>query len=482
MNKQFALRVGGLLMPAAILAACARTPIPELQPTDVPIDWIGPIQSEADVWPDLQWWHNFENEELSRIIDLVMENNLDLQNNERTLRAAQIQLEDAGFQLWPTPNISISTSANTSRTNFDDGFSSTGGGSNGFSLNGSISYGGILSKPLNYERAVNDYESRVAQAYATRLNTLGTAASTYFQVLFIRDQIRVAESNLELAETVGEFTNIRVESGIAVPLDRLQQQVAIEQQRNTLTSLLQQEFRALATLALLVGRRVEGFDIEGQTLEGITVPVVQPGLPSDLLRRRPDLVQAEISLRNAAISVDLSRLNFFPQISLNGSAGSSSPALLGVLADPASTTVSLSTSIAQTLLDNGARGRNLEQARLSLETSLTNYRRSVLAAFNDIEVQLNNIELTGLQGEVSVRQLEAAEESFRIAELRYGQGVSTYDSLLQSQLQLFNARNNVLSNNLSQINNIISFYQSLGGGWEYFPITSEEIKAAKAAN
>ncbi|MGW8368887.1 MAG: efflux transporter outer membrane subunit [Gammaproteobacteria bacterium] len=482
MNKKLALRVGGLFMSAAMLFACARTPVPELELTDVPTDWINTVEADAEVWPSLDWWTNFDSEELTQIIDQVIENNLDLQNNERNLRAAQIQLQDAGFQLWPTPSISINTGASTFRTNFEDGTSTTGGGGDGFSLNGSVSYGGILSKPLNYERAVNDYESRLAQVYNTRLNTLGTAASTYFQLLFIRDQIEVANLNLENALTVGNFTEIRVESGIAVPLDLLQQQVTIEQQRNNLTSLLQREFQARASLSLLLGRRVEGFDVEAQTLEGITVPVVQPGIPSELLRRRPDLVQAEIALRNAAVSVDLARVNFFPQISLNGSAGSSSPALLGVIADPASTTVSLSASIAQTLLDNGSRRRNLEQTRLSLETALTNYRRSVLAAFNDIEVQLNNIELTALQGDVARRQLEAADESYRIAQLRYSQGVSTFDSLQLSQLQLFSARNNLLNNNLSQINNIISFYQSLGGGWEYLPITSEEIRAAKQAD
>jgi NodT family efflux transporter outer membrane factor (OMF) lipoprotein len=469
MNKKFRVpfRLSTLFVSAAALTACARTPVPELEPADVPIDWIGPIQSEADIWPNLDWWNNFGSEELTGIVELVMENNLDLANNERNLRAAQIQLEEAGFQLWPTPSISVGTNASTSRTQFDDGRSSSGGTTGPISLNGSVSYGGILSKPLNHERAVNDYESRLAQVYSTRLNTLGTAASTYFQLLFIRDQIAAAQLNLENAQTVGRFAELRVEAGLAVPLDLLQQQIQIDNQRNNLNSLFQSEFQARASLALLIGRRVEGFDVEGQTLEGIVVPTVQPGLPSELLQRRPDLFQAEISLRNAAISVDAARLNFFPSISLNGSAGASSPALLGVIADPVSTTASLSASITQTLLNNGSRGRDLEQQRLNLETALASYRQTVLAAFNDIEVQLNNIELTAEVGEIARRQLEAAEETFRIAELRYNQGVANFETLLNAQLALFQQRNSVLNNNLSQINNIISFYRSLGGGWEY---------------
>jgi len=176
----------------------------------------------------------------------------------------------------------------------------------------------------------------------------------------------------------------------------------------------------------------------------------------------------------------LARLNFFPSISLNGSANASSPALVDIVSDPATTTVSLSASLVQTLLDNGSRGRNVEQARLTLETALASYRRSVIFAFNDIEVQLRNIQLIRDQGVVTERNLESAEEQFRLSELRYEQGVSNFQTVLNAQDSLFNSRNSVLNNRLSQLNAIISLYESLGGGWEAGEILIETPEYANA--
>jgi outer membrane protein TolC len=365
-----------LSVSVLVLAGCARTPVPQIEAADVPSDWQGPMQPGADLWPNLDWWNNFESEELTEIIERVKVNNFDYANNVRNLEAAQIQLREAGFALWPTPNVSISTGASTSETQFGDGGGSVSGGSSGpFQLGASVSTGNILSKPLNYDRAVNDYESRVAQIASTALNTMGTAASTYFQLLFIRDQIEVTRQNLDNALQILDFAQARVDAGVDIPINLLNQQISVERIRNQLTSQIQSDFQIRASLALLLGRGVQGFDVDGQTLEGIAVPVVQPGLPSELLTRRPDLVQAELNLRNAAISVDVARLNFFPSISLSGSANASSPALIDIFSDPATTTFSLSASLAQTLLDNGGRKRNVQQARLTLETALANYRR-----------------------------------------------------------------------------------------------------------
>lgn len=475
-------RLTVLSVALLVLAGCARTPVPQIAATDVPADWRGPVQTNADIWPNTDWWNNFESAELSEIIELVKANNFDYANNVRNLEAAQISLTEAGFALWPTPNVSISTNASTSETRFGDGGGSVSDSSTGpFQLGASVSYGDILSKPLNHNRAVNDYESRLAQVASTALNTLGTAASTYFQLLFIRDQIEVTRQNLANAAQVLEFTQARVDAGVAIPIDLLNQRIRVETLGNQLTSQIQQDFQVRASLALLLGRGVQDFDVAGQSLAGIQIPVVQPGLPSELLNRRPDLVQAELNLRNSAISVDTARLNFFPNISLNGSANASSPALIDVISDPATTTVGLSASLVQQLLDNGARKRNVELARLSLESALADYRRSIISAFNDIEVQLNNIQLIRAQGLVTDQNLVSAEEQFRLAELRYNEGVATYQTVLTAQDSLFSSRTSVLSNRLSQINAIISFYQSLGGGWEAGDILIETPAYASTA-
>ena len=107
-----------------------------------------------------------------------------------------------------------------------------------------------------------------------------------------------------------------------------------------------------------------------------------------------------------------------------------------------------------------------QQSRLELENALNNYRETVIAAFNDIEVSLGNIELLRALGDVEAENLKRAEESFRIAQARYREGVDDFQTVLVSQTQLFDARNSYFDNKLAQLNAAIAFYQSLGGGWE----------------
>lgn len=458
------LKVCSVAAFATFLGACATTDVPELPASDVPVDWQGPTTTDADLWPETDWWNSFNDPELSALIEEVKASNLDLANNERNLRAAQISLREAGFNLWPTPTVAIGTGASTSRTSLD-GDSDSANSTGPFELTGSVPYNNILSKPAEHDRAVADYDSRVAQVADVALNTIGTASSTYFQILLTRDRIEAARQNVENAEAIGRITEARVDAGTAVPIDAIQQQIAIARERTNLSSLIQNELSARAALALLLGRSVQDFDVAGQTLQDIEVPAVQPGIPSELLTRRPDLVQAEASVRSATADVNVVRLNFFPQISLTGNSSASSPSLVNVVSSPDST-LRLSANLAQTLLDNGQRRRNMEQARISLENSLANYRRSVLAAFNDIEVQLSNIQLLEAQGEVARRNLEAAEEAFRIAELRYEEGVADFQTVLLAQNTLFSNRNALLDNKLQQLNAMVAFYQALGGGWQ----------------
>ncbi len=465
MNKGFS-RPGALMagtLPLLLISACVTLDPPPLPESDVPVAWHGPMEEEAGVWPDTDWWNAFNDAELSALIEQVKANNLDLANNERNLRSAQIALEEAGFTLFPAPQLSIGTSASASRTDIN-GISSSSSSTGPFQLVGSVSYSGILSRPANYQRSVADYDSRVAQTASVALNTLGTATSTYFQILLIRDRIEAARQNLANAEEIAAIAEARLRAGVSVPIDLLQQQIAIERERTNLSSLVQSELAARSSLALLLGRSVQGFNVDGQTLQLIEVPKVQPGLPSELLVRRPDLIQAEASVRSANANVAVVRTAFLPNISLTSNNSASSSSLANLVSSP-DTALSISANLVQTLLDTGQRRRNLEQARITLENSLSSYRRAVLAAFNEIEVQLSNIQLLEAQGQVAARNLEAAEEAFRIAQVRYEAGVADYQTILTSQNTLFANRNALLDNKLQQLNATLALVQALGGGW-----------------
>lgn len=467
MNKEHIVNLRNtvsLVISLGVLSACTLQSTPPALPVDaLPSSWTLNAAEETPRWPNTDWWNNFNNSELSALITSIQENNFDLANSRRNLESAQISLREAGFDLFPRATVSLGTGASYTETRSDDSRSSNSP-NQPFDLSGNLSYSNLLTKPAVYSQSVADYDSRVAQDAAVMLNTLGTSASTYFQLLLTRDKIAAAQQNVINAQAISEIANARVEAGVAVPIEALQQQIALQRERANLTSLQQNDLAARSALSLLSGINVQQFDVQGQTLQDINVPNVQPGLSSELLLRRPDLVQAEAQLRSASAGVDISRLSYFPNISLTGSLNASSTSLTELLSSP-ETFLNLNANILQTLLDTGQRSRALEQRKLTLENSLASYQKAALAAFNEIEVLLSGLRLQQEQLEVAQQNLAAAEESFRIAQVRYEEGVTEFQTVLTSQNTLFSSRNSYLDNKLAQLNITVDLYQALGGGW-----------------
>ena len=462
--KQAARRwVPAAAAPLAWLAAgCATTPLPELPPEDVPERWAR-AQGSDDRWPPLNWWNAFASDELNGLIIRLEAQNLDLKNNARNLQLAQIALRQAGFDLYPTPVLDWDA-AHSYAGGEPAGGDYRDGGSSAAALSAGVVYSDILSKPYRFEAARARYDLSVALAAATRLNVLGTAASTYFRILLLRDRIEAAEQNLANAEAIARIVQARVDAGTVTPIDALQQQIAVQRQRSNIRSLMQDVLAARGALALLLAESVQSFDVAQTSLERVAVPAVQPGLPASLLSRRPDIVQAEANLRVSRANVELARSAFLPDISLTSSAGLTSDSLRN-LASSAGTTLTAAATVAQRLFDNGARRRALQQSRIELESALANYRETVIGAFNEIEVALGNIELLAALGRVAEEDLGRAQAAFRIAQARYREGVVDYQTVLLSQNTLYDARNARLDNKLARLNAIVALHQSLGGGW-----------------
>ena len=189
-----------MLLPF-VLAACSSTELPELPASDVPETWAFDAATAEQAWPATDWWSTFENPELSEYIEQVQLGNLDLQINQRNLQAAQISLEEAGFDLLPTPVIELGSSP-AYRDSRIDGESLRSTSNSPISLDASASYNNILSKPASYEQALAGYDSDLAQAADVALNTLATAASSYFQLLLTRDKISSTQQNVSNAQAI----------------------------------------------------------------------------------------------------------------------------------------------------------------------------------------------------------------------------------------------------------------------------------------
>jgi NodT family efflux transporter outer membrane factor (OMF) lipoprotein len=299
-----------------------------------------------------------------------------------------------------------------------------------------------------------------------RLTLISGVATGYFQVLSLRSRLAVGRDNLAIAEHVRDLVSARVRNGANSQLDLSRQEATVLSQRAALTPLEQQERQTLAALAVLTGRVPEGFDVKATGVADLLVPEVSPGLPADLLVRRPDLASAEAQLAASNADLAAARAALLPSIQLTGSAGTASAALLSFAGGGSTTAVSLALSVLQPIFDGG-RLRGQKAIAESRERELVEvYRKAILAAFADVESALvaasRQVQQEMLQSQVQTQ----AREALRLAEIRYREGADDLLTVLDAQRTLFNAQDQLAQIRLNRLEAAVSLYKALGGGWD----------------
>jgi NodT family efflux transporter outer membrane factor (OMF) lipoprotein len=443
---------------ALATAGCISTPPPAgLKPADVPAQFETKAPANAQVWPNVDWWSNFGSPELTTMEQTAQTENLDIVAAAARVLQAQAQSGIATSALFP----SVSLDANATRRG-----TGSGAHSDSFGLGADASYQLDLFGAIHADvRAANESlrSSRYAQQ-TVALTTMSAVANTYLQVLALRERLAIAHKNVDAAERILAITQAKVTNGVSSNLDLAQQRAQLEGQQATIPVIEQQEREARYALAVLLGRVPEGFTVNGQNLNGIAPPIVAPGLPSELLRRRPDVAASEAALYAAHANVDAARAAFFPSIGLTGSGGFASAAI-GSLFNGPNFAYSIGAQLLQTIFDGGRLSSQSDLARARQTELVADYRKAALSAFSDVESSLGETSSLAEQERLKTAQVADAQEAFRIAELQYREGVADLLLVLQTQQTLFSAQDQLVQIRLARLESVVGLYQSLGGGW-----------------
>jgi NodT family efflux transporter outer membrane factor (OMF) lipoprotein len=217
-------------------------------------------------------------------------------------------------------------------------------------------------------------------------------------------------------------------------------------------------------LAVLLGQTPESLQVKTPSLESIHPPLVNPGLPSDLLLRRPDVAQAEADLASAHASVDAARAAFLPQFALTGSDGFASAAIGALLHGP-SVAWDYGGSLLQTVFDGGKLVGQKRLAEGVQQQLIASYQKAVLNAYADVETALGQVKHYDLAEQHLGHEVDAAREAFQISQLQYRQGTTDLLTVLQSQQTLFSAEDQLAQISLARMQSDVHLYEALGGGW-----------------
>jgi outer membrane protein, multidrug efflux system len=450
------------LASTLLLAACSLGPNYERPKLDVPTAWRGG-PANAPLWPSPEWWKGFGSPQLDTFIAEAASGNFDLAAATARVREADAQVRVAGAALLPS--VGLSGGASNTKT-----VSTISGAARSYSL---YSAGLSASYEIDFwgaNRATLESAKDTAQANrfdeaTVALTTEASVATTYFQILELRDQIAATSRNIDSARQILAELQAQAAAGTATALAVAQQQTTVltlEAQLPPLQQLLQQDIDALA---ILVGKPPEALDIDTGTLSDLSHPAVTPGLPSELLARRPDVAAAEAQLKAANANIKVARAAFFPSVQLTASTGFESTALSSLFG-PAGFVYSLAGGITQPVFEGGSLEGKYEYSKAFYDELLADYRKTVVSAFQDVEDSLVAYQQTTEQEKRQQAAVDAARQAYDAATAQLRAGTIDVLTVLNTESALFNAETTLVEVQLTRLNAIVSLFKALGGGWQ----------------
>jgi outer membrane protein, multidrug efflux system len=446
-----------------VLTACTLGPRYHRPDIPAPEAWLTPSDASAQQWPTSEWWRGFESRDLNELIGQAQRANDDLRAAIARVKQADAQRRIAGAPLLPA--LDAHAQATRARAAVSGGGAEVTG--NDFSPLLSASY------ELDFwgkNRAALAAASAAARASrydrtTVELAVMAGVATSYFQALELRDRLGVAEANLANAAKVLEGLRLERTAGTATALDVAQQETVVATLNAAIPPLRSQLRQSLDALAILVGSTPEAVDVTHGSLDDLAQPQVRPGLPAELLARRPDVAFAEAQLIGANANIAAARAAFLPSISLTATGGYESAALASLLT-PANRVWSLAAGVTQPIFQGGALLGQYQLTKGRYEELLADYHKAVISALANVEDALIALQQTAEQVQRQQQAADQAQRAYEFAQAQMRAGTINILTLLNTETALFSARDALAQAKYAHLQSLVSLYQALGGGWQ----------------
>ncbi|WP_244145794.1 efflux transporter outer membrane subunit [Paraburkholderia tropica] len=446
---------------AACLAACAVGPDYHRPTVESPSSYRFAAPGAEVVDPSLDWWTQFNDPVLDDLIAKALAQNKDLR-----IAAARIEEYYGRYVVTRAglfPQIGANFGASRSRGVPAPGYPPVVG--NQVQLEGVASWELDLFGRLRRltEAARADYLGTQSAQQATRIALIANVASSYLQLRDYDNQLTIAQETLNSRQGALDLFNERFAGGVVSKLQLSQARSEYESAQASVYSIEQQIAQQETAISLLLGQN-PGPIPRGKSITELTAPAIPAGLPSSLIERRPDILQAEQALVSANASIGAARAQYFPQISLTGLFGAASTALSGLWTGPARIW-SFAGSVTQPIFEGGAIAGSVHQAEAVQQEALLSYEQTIQQAFADVENALVGVARTRDQLDATTRQVEALTQYASLSRDLYEGGYTSYLEVLDAERSLFSAQLQQSSLQDQQLAQIVSLYKALGYGW-----------------
>ena len=476
--NEFRFATAGLIFLAA---GCSVGPNYEKPGLSVPATWTEARQNGVDTRAtDLaQWWNAFNDPLLNSLVERAMRSNLDLRLAEARIREARAVRIVTASGAWPAVDVSGSYTRNRSSENAIGApaqgavIAPSGGGRDldqnlyrsGFDANWEIDvFGGVRR---SVEAADATIDATVEDRRDVLVTLLGEVAKNYIDLRGFQHRLGVARANLKTQQDTLELTRVRFQAGLASDLDVAQQEAQVNATASQIPTLESSLKQAAYGLDVLLGLQPGALwtELAKETPIPGLPPEVLVGLPSELLRRRPDIRRAERQLAAATAQVGAATADLFPKFFLTGVAGLQSVSASDWITG-GSKFWSIGPRITWPVFDAGKIRANIEIRNAQQEQALTQYEKSILNAFRDVETALVNYANEQARYRSLTDAVAANRRAVAMANELYVRGLNDFLNVLDTQRSLYVTESELVQSEATMATNLVALYKALGGGWE----------------
>ncbi len=459
-------------MVLLVLSGCASMAPEYARPeAPVPAEWpSGPAYRENTALQgsrsadEIKWQEFFMDKKLQQLIALALDNNRDLRiaalNIERSQALYKIQSAD----LFPT----VTVAGTGLNQRIPASLSTTGQVVTSHVYNVGLGFSSYEIDLFGRVRSLKD--QALEQFFATRearrsvqISLIAEVASDYLTLASDKEHLKIAQETFESQQASYNLIESRFKAGASSELDLRQAETSVDSARVDIasyTSLVAQDENALA---LVIGSPVPA-DLLPDELGPVTaLKDLNAGLPSEVLQRRPDIMQAEHLLKAANANIGAARAAFFPRILLTGSLGLSSDQLSGLFEGGAGVW-SFAPQITLPIFDAGRNRANLKVTEIDRKIFLAQYEQAIQSAFREVSDALAQRGTLGAQLEAQRSLTDATAKTYSLSQARYSKGISSYLDVLDSQRSLYSAQQGLIAVRLARLTNLATLYKVLGGG------------------
>ncbi|MBM4273212.1 MAG: efflux transporter outer membrane subunit [Deltaproteobacteria bacterium] len=471
----------GLVALCLILGAgCAVGPDYRPPEKPVPENWDGqaavtpdkPSKTTANPVTLVQWWNAFNDPTLSSLVEMAIRSNLDLRQAEARIRQARAARGVAGAPLYPQVEASAlyQKSQGSSEVGGGGAIATAAGVRELFQVGLDASweldiFGGTRR---GIEAATADLRAAVEDRRDVMITLVGDVGTNYFNLRGFQQQIAIARKNLEAQKKTARITHKRFEAGFVSRLDVANADAQVATTEAQIPILESSARAAIYNLGVLLGREPAALakDLAKPLPIASTPPEIPVGLPSDLMRRRPDIRRAEAQLHAATARIGVATADLFPKFNLTGSFGFSSGDLasLGNLAT--SKFWSFGPSVTWPVFAGGRIRANIQVQNALQEQALAAYEKIVLTALKDVETALVAYAKEQERRKALVEAVASNRQAVDLAMRLYLAGRTDFLNVLTAQRSLYVNEDALTQSTRTQAANLIALYKALGGGWE----------------